>query len=238
MDEPTTSRRRAPELFDLPALVPLPTAAERVAEIIRDNIFEGRFPPGSALPEAALAQRLQVSRNTVREAFRTLMGEHLLEYEVHKGVAVRRLTPDDARDIYRVRLTLEMSAIDRVDTGAATVDAEKITASVTAGRQAADDNDWIGAGTANLRFHAEIVALHGSPRLDAFFQGLMTEMRLGFLALDDPRALHEPYLHQNELICEHLVAGRVADARLILEHYLKDAMEQVVAAVAASATSS
>jgi DNA-binding GntR family transcriptional regulator len=227
-------RRSTAQLVGLPALAPLPTAAERAAEVIRENIFEGRFPPGSALPEAALAQALQVSRNTVREAFRTLMSEHLLEYEVHKGVAVRRLTPDDARDIYEVRRTLELSALDRVGAGLATVDGDALTARVEAGLRAAENDDWVLAGTANLHFHAQIVGLHGSPRLDQFFHRLMTEMRLGFLAIDDPKALHEPYLAQNQEICACLIAGRVDQARAMLDRYLTTAMERIVDAVASA----
>ena len=54
--------------------------------MIRQNVFEGRFAPGTALPETALPAALQVSRNTVREAFRTLTAEHLLAHEA-KAVA-------------------------------------------------------------------------------------------------------------------------------------------------------
>ncbi len=233
MTNPRSVRKTPSALAGLPSLAPLPTAAERAADVIREGIFEGRFQPGSPLPEAALAQALQVSRNTVREAFRTLMGEHLLEYEVHKGVAVRRLTSGDARDIYQIRRTLELSALDLVGAGRATVDADALRASVAAGRRAADDGDWVLAGTANLNFHTRIVALHGSPRLDEFFHHLMTEMRLGFLALRDPQTLHEPYLLENERICASLIAGQVAEARMMLESYLSEAEEQIVAAVAA-----
>ncbi len=91
MTGPDRPRPSVGALAGLPSLNPLPTAAERAAEVIRDNIFQGRFQPGTALPEASLAKALQISRNTVREAFRTLMGEHLLTYETHKGVAVRRI---------------------------------------------------------------------------------------------------------------------------------------------------
>jgi len=233
MTDPTGTRRTQAAVTGLPSLTPLPTAAERAADVIRASIFEGRFQPGAALPESALAQALQVSRNTVREAFRTLMGEHLLEYEVHKGVAVRRLTIDDARDIYQVRRTLELSALDLVVAGRAAVDPESLRSGAAAGRQAAAEDDWVGVGTANLNFHMRIVALHRSPRLDEFFRHLMTEMRLGFLALDDPRALHEPYLHQNEQLCSALIAGQMAEARGMLEDYLTTAEDKIVAAVSA-----
>ena len=219
-------------IIDLPSVAAMPTVAERAADVIRGGIFEGRFHPGTALPESALAKALGVSRNTVREAFRTLMGEHLLTYEPHRGVAVRSLTADDVRDIYRLRRMHEVAAIDLLR-GGAIVDPARLRASAAAGRTAADRGDWSAAGTGNLQFHAEIVALHGSPRLDEFFRRLMTEMRLGFLALPDLAAFHAPYVERNGALCDDILAGRFAAARRALVSYLDGAMAEVVAAVAA-----
>lgn len=219
-------------LADLPSLAPLPTAAERAADLIRENIFQGGFRPGAALPETALARALGVSRNTVREAYRRLITEHLLAYEVHKGVTVRRLAPDDVRDIYRLRRMHELSAIEELRSGAATLDDGGLRDSVVAGQRAGAADDWVGAGTADLRFHAEIVAVHGSPRLNGFFRRLMTEMRLGFLALTDPHAFHAPYLVGNADICEHLIQGRWDQAHTALRRYLDAAEHEVARAVA------
>ncbi len=224
-----TSAREA--LAHLPSLTPLPTAAERAADAIRQSIFEGRFGPGTALPESALAQALQVSRNTVREAFRALMSEHLLVYEVHKGVSVRRLVEADVRDIYGLRRLLELSALDLLGPKASGLDIAPLRRHVAEGRQAAGAGDWIAAGTANLRFHAQIVALHRSSRVDEMFARLMTEMRLGFLALPDPRAFHAPYLDKNVAICADLAAGRTKPARAALDAYLTQALAEVVEAV-------
>ncbi|MER6583066.1 GntR family transcriptional regulator, partial [Nonomuraea sp. NPDC001023] len=43
------------------------STAERVADILRDNIIEGAFPPGERLSEEAISEGLGVSRNTLRE---------------------------------------------------------------------------------------------------------------------------------------------------------------------------
>src|SRR5688572_22178768 len=96
----SSSSARGAGRLALPALAPLPTAAERAAEVIREHIFNGEFAPGTPLPETTVAEALHVSRNTVRDAFRMLMHEHLLDYEVNRGVSVRTLDADDLADIY------------------------------------------------------------------------------------------------------------------------------------------
>ena len=219
------------EFADLPSLAPQPTAAERAAQVIRENIFEGKFAPGTPLPEAALAQALQVSRNTVREALRTLMGEHLLVHEVYKGVSVRWLTPTDVREIYALRRMFELSAIDLILAGQGTVDTDALGDSVAAGLQAVEEGRWRDVGTENLRYHATIVAVHTNTRLSEFLRRLMTELRIGFLAIPDQAAFHHPFLERDSEMHRLLVANRIADVRDELAQYLDDAERPVVAAI-------
>jgi DNA-binding GntR family transcriptional regulator len=215
----------------LPSLQPLPTAAERAADVIRQNVFEGRFAPGTALPETALSAALQVSRNTVREAFRTLTAEHLLAHEPHKGVVVRELTTDDVRDIYRLRRMFELSAFDlAIETGLQ-FDLTQIAATVNEAELLAADRQWLDVGTANLRFHEVIVGIHRSERITEVFRRLMTEIRLGFLAVADPAAFHGEFLARNRGLLRVMADGRLADARAELAGYLDDAQGQVIKAV-------
>jgi DNA-binding GntR family transcriptional regulator len=220
------------DMSDLPSLQPLPTAAERAADVIRENIFEGRFAPGTALPEAALSAALQVSRNTVREAFRTLAGEHLLTHEAHKGVIVRELTADDVHDIYKLRRMFELSALDLAIEGQLKLDVMEIGAMVAEAELAAEDGRWMEVGTANLKFHAVIVDIHRSARITEVFRRLMTELRLGFLAVNDPAAFHGAFLARNRSIHDLMAKSRLNDARAELAIYLNDAEEPVVKAVA------
>jgi DNA-binding GntR family transcriptional regulator len=215
----------------LPTLEPLPTAAERAAALIREYIFEGKFLPSTPLPEVSIATALQVSRNTVREAYRTLMNEHLLTYHPHRGVTVRALQESDVRDIYALRRLLELSAIDLVSSGAAVLETAALDEAVAAGRQAADSGNWRGVGTANLLFHAAIVATHRSERTDEFFRRLMTELRLGFLAVSSPEEFHGGFLARNIELHDLLAAARYERARSALERYLRDAEDPVIAAV-------
>jgi DNA-binding GntR family transcriptional regulator len=224
----------AADLAGLPALRPLPTAAERAAEIIRENVFEGRFAPGAALPEAALSKALQVSRNTVREAFRLLTAEHLLTYEAHKGVMVRWLGADDVADIYRLRRMFELAALDHVIAGRHGLSAAALGDVVATAERAAAAGRWNDVGTADLRFHEEIVAACRSPRANEVFRRLMTEMRLGFLAFADQADLHAPFVSRNRELHGLLAGGDAADlkeARTGLATYLDDAERRIISAI-------
>lgn len=220
-------------LAGLPALEPLPTAAERAADVIRENIFEGRFAPGTALPEAALAKALQVSRNTVREAFRTLTGEHLLAYEAHRGVTVRWLTVDDVTDIYRLRRMFELTAVELAAAGRPgyELDAGAIGDLVGAAERAAKAGRWKEVGTLNLRFHEGIAGTHRSQRIDEVFRHLMTEVRLGFLAFADPAELHAPFVARNRALHALMAGGRLREARAELAAYLDDSERLILAAI-------
>jgi DNA-binding GntR family transcriptional regulator len=221
-------------LAGLPPIQPLPTAAERAADLIRRYIFEGQFAPGMPLPEATLSSALQVSRNTVREAFRTLMSEHLLVHEPHKGVTVRWLTPEDVLDIYKVRRMFELSVLDLVISGRSELVKERldeIGRLITDAEAAAANGDWADVGTANLRFHRLLVQMHCSERIDDTFRRLMTELRLGFLAHEDPASLHGSFLARNRKLYEQMMSGKLAEARQELASYLDDAEEDILRAV-------
>lgn len=233
MVKPSEQGSRSP-LSGLPPIQPLPTAAQRAADLIRQYIFEGRFAPGTPLPEASLSAALQVSRNTVREAFWTLMSEHLLVHEPHKGVTVRWLTPEDVLDIYKIRRMFELSVLDLAAQGQmelAKKELGEIEALLAEAETAAANGDWAAVGTANLRFHGLLVEMHRSERINDTFRRLMTELRLGFLAHEDPASFHGPFLARNRRMYELMMTGELSEARNELAVYLDDAEADVVRAV-------
>ena len=85
--------------------------AERSADAIRELIVTGRLDPGQRLSEQAVSESLDVSRNTLREAFRILVHEGLLVRRPNAGVAVARPTLADIVDIYRVRRLIEVPVL-------------------------------------------------------------------------------------------------------------------------------
>jgi|1185.fasta_scaffold26619_2 DNA-binding GntR family transcriptional regulator len=205
------------------------STAERVADVLRELIISGDLPPGTALREQQLVTSFEVSRNTIREAFRLLGRERLVVYHLHRGVAVRRLNEHDVHDIYRTRRPLELMAIEySADAPRAAVVA--LVGLVEQAESAAEAGDWKQVGTLNIAFHQHLVELIGSERISAFFRVVDAELRLAF-ALVEPADLYTPFIPRNRKIAELLVAGDRAAAAKELTAYLEEAERLIRAGV-------
>lgn len=145
---------------------------------------------------------------------------------------VRVLAVDDVVDIYRIRQLVECAVVH--DLGDPPFPLDGLAAAVTEGEHHARAGDWRGVATANIHFHRELVALAGSERTDELMRGVLAELRLAFHVVDDPHALHEPYLARNREILDALRAGERTAAERLLADYLDDSRARLVEAYARS----
>jgi len=74
---------------------------------VRERIRLGRLVPGQRLIEADIVAATGASRGKVREALRRLEAEGLVTIEEFRGASVKKLGPDEVRQIYEARMALE-----------------------------------------------------------------------------------------------------------------------------------
>ena len=106
----------------------------------------------------------------------------------------------------------------------------RMRSAVDAARKARDLNDWTAVGSENMKFHAAIVDLADSQRLNGFYAQIAAELRLSFGLLKEPELLHGPYVEMNAAILEKLNAGDPKGAAAALEIYLLQSERTVLAA--------
>jgi hypothetical protein len=92
--------------------------------------------------------------------------------------------------------------------------------------------DWKTVGSANMAFHAAIVALSDSERLSAMYEDIAAELRLAFGLLDDPEYLHAPYVDHNARLLQMFMEGQTVAAARELETYLVQSERMVLAVYA------
>ncbi|MCJ1714370.1 GntR family transcriptional regulator [Microbacterium sp. M1A1_1b] len=208
------------------------SGAASTADRLRAMIAAGDFSPGAQLSEERLSEQLGVSRNTLREAFRLLARDRLVEHVFNRGVFVRRLTAEDVTDLYAARQVLEGAAVRAIAPDSAAM--RDVAAAVDDARVAAAAGDWQAVGTADIRFHAALVRALPSERLWGLMDGLLAEMRLAFLTTDDPAAFHAGFVDRNQAIVAALRAGDPEAASTLLTDYLDDAARTLRSAAAAA----
>jgi DNA-binding GntR family transcriptional regulator len=93
------------------ALTGEPTQLAQATQWLREAILRGDIRPGAPLPEIPLSKQLAISRGTLREAFRILGKESLVEIVPVRGARVAALSPRDVREVFSLRAHLECFGI-------------------------------------------------------------------------------------------------------------------------------
>lgn len=100
----STDERKKAVQFDLAQ----ENLSTRVAEYIKEYLlFSGKFENGQKVSEHEVARVLGISRSPVREAFRELQKEGLLDFRARRGAYVVILSEQDVRELYLLRYWIE-----------------------------------------------------------------------------------------------------------------------------------
>lgn len=152
------------------AFAPLPetSAADLVADRLRDAILDGTLRPGDRLVETDLAERFAVSRGPVREAIRLLAPEGLVVLRRNRGAVVASPTFDDVLEVYAARLTLGTLALTHaVETHAgATPRFSEVVDLLAAMRDHSVQAQAQAMLEADLAFQDAVLGLSGMPRIN------------------------------------------------------------------------
>lgn len=192
--------------------------AEDAADRIREQVLSGGFAQGEHLVEAKIADQLNISRGPVREAFKLLRAEGLLNEEPRRGTFVVSLTAHDVLEIYGLRAALEGRAgrmIARAEDPAALASlrrlAEEIDRAVAAG-------DAVAASRADLAFHEGLCELCGNSRIHEVFMRYVPTLR-GLLRLDERVVSLDEISSQHRPLVDAIEAGdEELVAKLLNEH--------------------
>lgn len=83
------------------------TLPAAIADTLRSLIIEGELAPGTRLNERALCDQLRVSRTPLREAFRLLAADGLVDLQPNRGARVIALSEKDVRESFEIMEALE-----------------------------------------------------------------------------------------------------------------------------------
>lgn len=141
-------------------------------------ILSGEFDANEKLGEGAIAERLNVSRGPVREAFRALSQEGLVRIEKNRGVSVRRVSVEEADEIYELRAGLDQM-IGRLAAARITPEqVEQLRALVHDMEEAAANRDVDTYYPLNFKFHDLLASFTNNGTLLSTYRRVVKELHL------------------------------------------------------------
>lgn len=118
------------------------SAPTYIANILKKAIFTGTLKGGTRLRQEEIANQLGLSPIPVREAFRHLQAEGLVEIVPRHGAVVTRLTPFEVQEIYEIRQFLETGALKLSFPNITDAILEKVRSHLEKMEQTEDDLLW------------------------------------------------------------------------------------------------
>jgi DNA-binding GntR family transcriptional regulator len=156
---------------------PLGAIRERVTADLRQEIIAGSLRPGDRLVERELAERFGVSRVPVREAIRALVAEGFVHFETPRRTVVRRLTPNDVKELFELREALEVYAAGLAASRATRQDLAEVQELLDRAAAATEAGDAELITDLNSRLHDRIVAMAGNSLLTEALEPVAGRLR-------------------------------------------------------------
>lgn len=153
---------------------------EQVVEVLREAILDFRLKPGQRLIERELIEQIGVSRTTIREVLRQLAAEGLVTTIPQKGAIVVVPSPEEAAELYDVRLVLEAAAVQRFVRNASPMHRAALRAAVDQMERvsAEDDDDVRAVLRANDEFYEVLLEGAGNRAFHALLAGVQARVRV------------------------------------------------------------
>lgn len=149
-----------------------------VRDEIERMILHGEMQAGERLNEIGLAEQLGVSRGPVREAARSLEQQGLVTTVTNQGVFVRKLSLQEALELYDLRALVAGHLCACVAERATAEELAKLRHYVDRMDRAISDRDENRYFELNLAFHDQVAIASGASRSRVLYTSLGKEVRL------------------------------------------------------------
>jgi len=160
-----------PDVPDVIVKLPrVPNLIELAYLSLKQHMLDGSLVEGSRLTEESLATQLGISKSPVREALNRLESEGLICIESRRGAYVRKFSIEETRDLFDVRVLLEVHAV-----GIAKVTPDllrELAESIDRTRMYLESGDKVAHVEEDMRFHSLIAASTGNGEFYTVFESV------------------------------------------------------------------
>ncbi|MDU5779807.1 MAG: GntR family transcriptional regulator [Pantoea sp.] len=191
---------------------------EPIYQALMNAIVEHQLPPGSKLPEEALAEVFGVSRTGIRKVLQRLAAVQMVTLLPRRGAQVATPGVEEARDIFRTRALIECANLPAVLAHLQPPHLAGLARRIAQEQQAHDARDGAAAIRLSAAFHIELQAIAGNQVLTELVTRLTQRSSLVIAAWGAPWQ-QGCRCDDHDRLVAHLRAGDLAALTQALQHH-------------------
>ncbi|HSJ02891.1 MAG: GntR family transcriptional regulator [Verrucomicrobium sp.] len=208
---------------------------------IQRKLLSGEWGSGDVLSELSVAQEMGISRTPVREAFRNLEQEGVLEQVPRFGTRVRSLDRKDMVELFELREALEPYAVAQAAGRLNVEDRETLRALCAEFKLTASDLRQKGkskpdAGmmkrlmSADMAFHQLLIRASGNRRMMKIVaeSRVLAQIFTTSRQEHDIKVIEQTYQHHISIL-EAVESGRGDTAREMMAEHIRASMNEALA---------
>lgn len=220
-------------MTDLQAIAPISRRPlhEEAADRLRDLIVQGQLRPGERLNERLLTAQLGLSRTPLREAFKVLSTEGLVNLLPNRGAIVAPLDPVKLQESLAVLGALEALAGELACRHATQAQINEIQALHYEMRARHARADLAGYFLFNQAIHLKLVEATGNGVLVQAYRNLNANIRRARYMANLSRERWDAAVREHDAILEALKQRDAPRLRALLADHLAHKVASVLAAV-------
>ena len=205
---------------------------DSAAEQLKRDILQGRFVPGQRLVEVDIMSHLDITRGRVRDVFKRLHSEGIVQLDRNRGASVRKVSREEVYNIFEVLEEVSILIIRKVGSQINDREIQKqLNASLDAAQKfhsrSANIIRVLDYMDENARFWGDLADLAGNPVLSDIRIRLQAPLfRLAMEGLTVSGS-HEQWIARHEEIISALLDGNTSQAT----HHARKSMHDVWKAI-------
>lgn len=208
---------------------------EEAVDRLRDRIVQGQLAPGARLNERVLCQQLGISRTPLREAFKVLATEGLVELLPNRGAIVAGLDPTRLEQTFAVMGALEALAGELACSNMTVQQLDDIRALHYEMLAAHARGDLDGYFRYNQAIHLKLAEASGNPVLAHTYRQLNANVRRARYMANLSRDRWDAAVREHEAILSALLARDAPRLKRLLADHLGAKLASVLGALAEKA---
>ncbi|SEE74513.1 GntR family transcriptional regulator [Ruania alba] len=198
--------------------------------LLQEAILNGTLRPGQKLRQETLAEQIGVSRLPVRSALIQLESDGLVEFHDRRGATVRAISPEQAKEVYRIRALLEVDALKQSMKRSTP---ERIEQLRELAKSADEQNEGADFVEARTKFYSELYDAAQNPITWEMIEQLRLKMGRYVLGW---RLVGGSHTHSHEDLVDAFASGDATKASAMLRKHLAEVLKGVLSWLDAEAT--